>query len=176
MVTTSCSSDTLSTPPYQQPARRTFHVPPQTTLNVPLQVTRPHSLRYHDNVDRCDDTFFSSLEMIPTRGLHMRTFSQSVSTRLLSSLRCYTSIQRRVSVSGIVRDSTRPECKCTPTNNREYPRPVSCHVPRCLNTNSDPLLHAPYCEYRPTTRLTRVAVHVIFHNDTAQSESNPHFP
>ena len=38
------------------------------------------------DVDRCDDTSFSSLEMIGTRGLHMRTFSRSASTPLLSSL------------------------------------------------------------------------------------------
>ena len=56
------------------------------------------------------------------------------------------------------------------------PRPVSCHVPRLLNTNSDPLLHASYCEYRPTTRSTHVETHVIFHNDTAPSEGNPHCP
>ena len=81
----------------------------------------------------------------------MLSFSQSVSTRLLSSLQCYKSTQRQVSVSSIVRDSTGPECRyrSTPTSNRAYPRPVVCHVPRCLNTNSDPLLHTSYCEYRP---------------------------
>ena len=108
----------------------------------------------------------------------MRTFSQSASTRLLSSLQCYKSTQRQVSVSSIVRDSTGPEYryKYTQTSNRAYPRPVACHVPRCLNTNSDPLQHTSYCEYRPTTRSTHVATHVIFHNDTAQSEGNPHCP
>ena len=108
----------------------------------------------------------------------MRTFSQSVSTRLLSSLQCYKSTQRQVSVSSIVRDSTGPECRyrSTTTSNRAHPRPVSCHVQRLLNTNSDPLLHASFCECRPTTRSTHVATHVIFHNDTAQSEGNPHCP
>ena len=165
--TTVSATSTAYVPTYHHRPRRTIH-----------QVTRPHSLRYHDNVDRCDDTFFSSLKMIRTRGLHTRTLSQSVSTRLLSSLRCYTSIQRRVSVSGIVRTPQGSESRyrSTTTSNRAYPRPVSCHVPRCLNTNSDPLLHASYCEYRPTIRLTRVAVHVIFHNDTAQSEGNPPCP
>ena len=108
----------------------------------------------------------------------MRTFSQSVSTRLLSSLQCYKSTQRQVSVSSIVRDDTGPESRygSTPTSNRAHPRPVACHVPRSLNTNSDPLLHTSYCEYRPTTRSTHVAVHVIPHNDTVQSEGNPHCP
>ena len=116
--------------------------------------------------------------MIRTRGHRMLSFSQSVSTRLLSSLQCYKSTQRQVSVSSIVRDSTGPECRyrSTPTSNRAYPRPVACHVPRCLNTNSDPLLHTSYCEYRPTIRSTHVATHVIFYNDTAHSEGNPHCP
>ena len=151
---------------YHHRPRRAFHHNSRRAIH---QVTRSHSLRYHDKVDRCDDTFFSSLEMIQTRGLHMRTFSQSVSTRLLSSLQCYKSTQRQVSVSSIVRDSTT-------TSNRAHRRPVSCHVPRSLNTNSDPLLHTSYCECRPTTRSTQVETHVIFYNDTAQSEGNPHCP
>ena len=116
--------------------------------------------------------------MIRTRGHRTLTFSQSVSTRLLSSLQCYKSTQRQVSVSSIVRDSTGPECRyrSTPKSNRAYPRPVACHVQQCLNTNSDPLLHTSYCECRPTTRSTRVATHVIFHNVAAHSEGNPHCP
>ena len=38
-----------------------------------------------------------------------------------------------------------------PTSIQKYPRPVSCHVPRCPNANSDPLLHTSHCEYRLTT-------------------------
>ena len=191
MVTTSCSSDTLSIPPYQQPI-----VPPLTTSYVPrattghaVRSTTTHVARSTKSRDHTRSTtmikwisvmtpFFSSLEMIRTRGHRMLSFSQSVSTRLLSSLQCCTSTQRQVSVSSIVRDSTGPESRyrSTTTSNRAHPRPVSCHVPRLLNTNSDPLLHASYCEYRPTTRSTHVAVHVIFHNDTAQSEGNPHCP
>ena len=117
--------------------------------------------------------------MIRTRGLHMRTFSQSVSTRLLSSLHCYN-VYTAPSLSqqhrqGFHRARVQVQMKTT-TSHRAYPRPVSCHVPRCLNTNSDPLLHTCYCECRPTTRSTHVATHVIFHNDTAQSEGNPHCP
>ena len=106
----------------------------------------------------------------------MLSFSQSVSTRLLSSAQCCTSTQGEVSASSIVRGSTGSESRCrsTTTSNRAHPRPVSCHVPRVLNTNSDPLLHASYCEYRPTTRSTHVAVHVIFHNDTAHSDGIHH--
>ena len=106
-------------------------------------------------MDRTDDTFFSSREMIRTRGLHIRTFSQSVSTRLLSSLQCYKSTQRQVSVSSIVRDSTASESlyRSSPTSYHAYPRPISCHVSRCINTNSDPLLHTSYCGYSPTTTI-----------------------
>ena len=108
----------------------------------------------------------------------MRTFSPSVSTRLLSSLQCYKSTQRQVSVSSIVRDSTGSESRYTssPSSYHAYPRPVSCQVSRCINTNSDPLLHASYCGHRPTTRSTHVATHVISHNDTARSEGDPHCP
>ena len=144
---------------YHHRPRRTFHHNSRRAIH---QVTLSYSLHYHVEVDWCDDTFFSSLEMIRTGGLHMRTFSQSVSTRLLSSLQCYKSTQRQVSVSSIVRDSTGSEYRYTPTSNRAYPRPVACHVQHCLNTNSDPLLHTSYCEYRPTTRSTHVATHVIF--------------
>ena len=96
----------------------------------------------------------------------------------LSSSQCYKSTQRQVSVSSIVRDSTGSESRyrSTPKSNRAYPRPVACHVQRCLNSNSDPLLHTSYCEYRPNTRSNHVAVHVIFHKDTAQNEGNPHCP
>ena len=181
VVNTTASATDRSTTDHV--VRSTYHHRPRCTVHhnsrrAIHQVTRSHSLRYQDKVDQCDDTFFSSLEMIRSRGLHMRTFSQSVSTRLLSSLQCCTSTQRQVSVSSIVRDSTGPECKyrSTPTSNRAYPRPVACHVPRRLNTNSDPLLHTSYCECRPTTRSTHVATHVIFHNDTAHSEGNPHCP
>ena len=38
------------------------------------------------------------------------------------------------------------------TSTHKYPRPVSCHVPRCSSTNSDLLLYTSYCEYRLTTR------------------------
>ena len=160
---------------YHHRPRRTVHHSSRRAIH---QVTRSHSLHYHVHVDRCDDTFFSSLEMIRTRGLHMRTLNQSVSTRLVSNPQCCTSTQRQVSVSSIVRDSTGSESRyrSTTTSNRAHPRPVACHVPRSLNTNSDPLLHASYCEYRPTTRSTHVATHVIFHKDTAQSEGNPHCP
>ena len=176
LVNTTVSATDRSTTDHV--VRSTYHHRPRRALHhnsrrAIHQVTRSHSLRYHDKVDQCDDTFFPSLDMIRSRGLHMRTFSQSVSTRLLSSLQCFKSTQRQVSVSSIVRDSTGPECRyrSTPTSNRAHPRPVACHVPRCLNTNSDPLLHASYCEYRPTTRSTHVATHVIFHKNTAQSES-----
>ena len=107
---------------YHNRPRRTFHHNSRRAIH---QVTRSHSLRYHVGVDRCDDTFFSSLEMTRTRGHHMRTFSQSVSTRLLSSLQCCTSTQRQVSVSSIVRDSTGPECRYRPTQ----PATARTHVP-----------------------------------------------
>ena len=160
---------------YQPRPRHAFH---HDLTSRDHQVARSNSLRYHVDVDRTDDTFFSSLEMIRTRGLHMRTFSQSASTRLLSSLQCYKSTQRQVSVSSIVRDSTRSESRyrSSPTSNHAYLRPVSCHVSRCINTNSDPLLHTSYREACPTTRSTHVAMHVISHNDTAQSEGDPHCP
>ena len=108
----------------------------------------------------------------------MRTFSQSASTRLLSSLQCYKSTQRQVSVSSVIRDSTGPESmySSSPTSNHSYPRPVSCHVSRCINTNSNPLLHSSHREACPTTRSTHVAIHVITHNDIAQSKSDPHCP
>ena len=108
----------------------------------------------------------------------MRTFGQRVSTRLLSSLQCYKSTQRQVSVSSIVRDSTGSESryKSSPTSYHAYPRPVSCHVSRCINSNSDPLLHTSYCEACPTTRSTHIATHVISHNDIAQNEGDPHCP
>ena len=181
VVNTTVSASDRSTTDHV--VRSTYHHRPRRTVHnnsrrAIHQVTLSHSLHYHVDVDWCDDTFFSSLEMIPTRGHRMLSFSQSVSTRLLSSPQCCTSTQRQVSASSIVRGSTGSESryKSTTTSNRAYPRPVACHVPRCLHTNSDPLLHASYCEYRPTTRLTHVAAHVIFHNDTAQSEGNPHCP
>ena len=102
----------------------------------------------------------------------MCTFSQGVSTRLLSSLQCCKSTQRQVSISGVVMDSTGSES--SPTSKHAYPRRVSCHVPRCIDTNSDPLLHTSYCEHRRTTRLIHAAIHVISHYDTTQSEGNQH--
>ena len=75
MAATSCSkasrhssADILSKPLHQQP---NVHDSPRV---------RSNSLRYHVDVYQCDDTiFFSRFE------LEMRTFSQSDSTRLLSS-------------------------------------------------------------------------------------------
>ena len=115
--------------------------------------------------------------MIWTRGLHIHTFSQSVvPARLLSSLQCYKSTQRQVTVSSVVRDSTGSKSRSSPTSNHTYPRPVSCHVSRCINTKSNPLLHSSYREACPTTRSTHVAMRVITHNDTAQSKGDPQCP
>ena len=58
----------------------------------------------------------------------------------------------------------------------KYPRPVSCHVPRRPNTNSDPLLYTSYREYRLTTRSTHVATQVISHNDLAKAKANHTVP
>ena len=129
-------------------------------------------------MDRTDDTFFPSLEMIRTREDNVRTFSQSASTRLLSSLQCYMSTQRQVSVSSIVRDSTGSESRyrSSPNSIHACPLRVSCRVSRCINTNSDPLLHKSYCEACLTTRSSHVALHVISHNDIVQSEGNPYCP
>ena len=109
----------------------------------------------------------------------MRTFSQSVVlTRLLPSLQFYKCTRCQVSVKNIVGDSaeSKSEFRSTPTSNHKYPRPVSCHVTRCTNTNSDPLLSTSYREYRLTTRSTHVATQVLFDNDLAQSEGKPHCP
>ena len=57
---------------YHHRPRRTFHNNSRRAMH---QVTRSYSLHYHVDVDRCDDTFFSSLEMIRTRGQRMLTFS-----------------------------------------------------------------------------------------------------
>ena len=111
--------------------------------------------------------FVSPLEVIRTSGLHMRTFSQSVSTRLHSAK------SQSVASSGIPQGSESRN-KFTPTSNHAYPSPVSCHVSHCSNTNSVPLLHTSYSEHCLTICSTHVALHVITHNDTAQSEGNPH--
>ena len=107
----------------------------------------------------------------------MCTYSQcAVLTRLLSSLQFYKSTQRRI--KNFIRDSTGSKSgfgsKPPVATSTHVPSRAMC--PRCLSTNSDLLLHAPYCEYRLTTRSAHVATHVISHNDPAKSESQPHRP
>ena len=182
MVTTSCSSDMLSIPPHQQPI-----VPPLITSYVPrtttghavrsttTHVARSHSLRYHDKVDRCDDLFLFPRDDSNQRTSHAHVQSECVHTSAFKS--AVLQVNTAPSLSQWHRQgSTGSESRyrSTPTSNCPYPRPVACHVPRLLNTNSDPLLHASYCEYRPTTRSTHVAVHVIFQRDSpCHSLSSP---
>ena len=122
-------------------------------------------------LDRCNDIFSRSKwswKLDPEDSTC--THSQSVvPARLLSSPQCHTSTQRQVSVAS----SGSQQGPSPGTGSHQpappYPRSISCHVLRCIHTNSDPFLHTSYCEYCPITRSARVPIHVISHNDIAQS-------
>ena len=79
----------------------------------------------------------------------MCTFSQcAVLPRLLSSLQCFTSTQRRI--RNFIRDSTWSKSgfgsKPSVATSTHVPSRAMC--PRCPSTNCDLLLHASYREYR----------------------------
>ena len=65
----------------------------------------------------------------------------------------------------------------SPSTGPPHPATARTHVPsramcrvRSIPT-SDPLLHASYCEYRPTSRSIHEAMHVISHNDTPKAKA-----
>ena len=96
MGTTSCSSDVVNTTvsatdrsTTDHVVRSTYHHRPRRALHhnsrrAIHQVTRSHSLRYHDKVDRCYDTFF----LFPRDDSNQRTSACARSVRVCPHVCC----------------------------------------------------------------------------------------